>query len=571
MHSQPGVYALLLGSGVSRSAGIPTGWEVLQDLIRRLAATKGLTPPEHPVDWFKGTYGTDPNYSGLLGQLGATPAERKSILRSYFEPTDEEREQGLKQPTGAHSAITELVASGYVKVIITTNFDRLVENALAQAGVEPVILSTPQQVADAEPLVHTSSCIVKLHGDYLAPESLNTFSELSEYDQATQALLRRVSTEFGLVVCGWSADWDHALREALTSRNSTHYSTYWHVFGDTSELSQHCVNSRSAIKIEWGDADQLFARLRDHVLALEEYTQQPHQNDVMAAATYKRLLSEDRYRIRLHDYTKNLVEEVSEAAAQIAPASLIQRAPTRQSVEPKLEELEVVSSKLVNCAFVAGQWFEPAHLDMWHLAFQRLAYCETAPYSVSEWHSLREFPAVLTLHALSAGTVLAKRYSVLGQLFHLRIDHVPLVDDRIAHIPEWVHSVLDRHFSPPLSLHERVYEKLRGTLLDIGYLTIRFSSIFSEAEILQVLSQAPFDQEVSSRVPLGRFMAYEQETSDILAKIRSSIEELDSGSPYVSSGIFGNTPEQCLEHLNDLTARLPEIRSDLRRYRYTIR
>ena len=31
--SNPGAYVLLLGSGVSRAAGIPTGWEVVEALI----------------------------------------------------------------------------------------------------------------------------------------------------------------------------------------------------------------------------------------------------------------------------------------------------------------------------------------------------------------------------------------------------------------------------------------------------------------------------------------------------------------------------------------------------------
>jgi hypothetical protein len=32
-----GAYALLLGSGVSRAAEIPTGWDVTLDLIRKVA------------------------------------------------------------------------------------------------------------------------------------------------------------------------------------------------------------------------------------------------------------------------------------------------------------------------------------------------------------------------------------------------------------------------------------------------------------------------------------------------------------------------------------------------------
>ena len=41
-----GVYALLIGSGVSRSAGIPTGWEITLDLIKRYAGPMHVEPQE---------------------------------------------------------------------------------------------------------------------------------------------------------------------------------------------------------------------------------------------------------------------------------------------------------------------------------------------------------------------------------------------------------------------------------------------------------------------------------------------------------------------------------------------
>jgi len=37
IYSNPGVYALLLGSGISRSAGIPTGNEITLDLANKLS------------------------------------------------------------------------------------------------------------------------------------------------------------------------------------------------------------------------------------------------------------------------------------------------------------------------------------------------------------------------------------------------------------------------------------------------------------------------------------------------------------------------------------------------------
>ena len=44
LHSNPGAYALLLGSGVSNAAGIPTGWEIVLDRIAKIAAVQKEAP-----------------------------------------------------------------------------------------------------------------------------------------------------------------------------------------------------------------------------------------------------------------------------------------------------------------------------------------------------------------------------------------------------------------------------------------------------------------------------------------------------------------------------------------------
>ena len=61
-----------------------------------------------PAGWFAATFGKPPGYSELLDMLAKSPAERNQLLRGYFEPTQEEREQGQKIPTGAHKAVAEL-------------------------------------------------------------------------------------------------------------------------------------------------------------------------------------------------------------------------------------------------------------------------------------------------------------------------------------------------------------------------------------------------------------------------------------------------------------------------------
>src|SRR6266403_1867038 len=99
VYSGKGVYALLLGSGVSRSAEIPTGWEVTLDLIRKLAKMKGQNCKPDPEAWYNSTYGRDADYAKILEEIGRTPADRNAILRSYCEPSRVDREAGYKLPT----------------------------------------------------------------------------------------------------------------------------------------------------------------------------------------------------------------------------------------------------------------------------------------------------------------------------------------------------------------------------------------------------------------------------------------------------------------------------------------
>jgi hypothetical protein len=148
LHSNRGVYALLLGSGVSRSAEISTGWEITLQLIRRLAAAEGVEGEiTDPAAWFRDTKGTEPDYSIILDQLAAT-AERWAILHNFIAPTVEDSAAGVKVPTAAHHAIARLVARGYVRVILTPNFDRLTETALREADIEPTVISSADDAAE---------------------------------------------------------------------------------------------------------------------------------------------------------------------------------------------------------------------------------------------------------------------------------------------------------------------------------------------------------------------------------------------------------------------------------------
>lgn len=134
-----------LGSGLSTAAGIPTAWRIVEELINRVARVEDNAFTCDPFAWYADRFGVSATYSGLVENLGRTDAERQAIVAAFIN--DENGK--VRSPSAAHRALGRLVAGGWVRVILTTNFDPLIEVALAQAGVTPTVLASPEQMEGA--------------------------------------------------------------------------------------------------------------------------------------------------------------------------------------------------------------------------------------------------------------------------------------------------------------------------------------------------------------------------------------------------------------------------------------
>lgn len=410
VQSNPGVYALLLGSGVSRSAKIPTGWEVVLDLIRRIAAMKDEEISGDPAEWYRNRYGDDPDYSRLLGRLARQPAERQRLLRDYFEPSPEERVEGLKQPTAAHRAIANLCKRGYIRVIVTTNFDRLLEQAMSAEGLMPTVISTADAVKGTPPLVHTDLLVLKLHGDYLDTRILNTDGELATYPKPLRDLLDRIFDEYGLIVSGWSARWDPALRAALERCKSQRYTTYWTGIEEPDENLDRLLTLRRAEFLKVNDADEFFTDLNEKVLALEEYAR-PHPLSLeTAAATLKRYLSDPRYDIRYHDLLMQEADRViRETAGDRFPVG---DSVTEATAVSRIRDYESVTEILTTLFATACFWAEERHEAVLTRVIEDLG---NQPLLGGNTFllNLRYYPALLTMYAGGIAAVANGTYGVL--------------------------------------------------------------------------------------------------------------------------------------------------------------
>ncbi len=553
VRANPGVYALLLGSGVSRAASVPTGWDIVLDLIRQVARLRGKSPEPDPDAWYQQTFGREVDYSDLLEVLAKRPAERGQLLRAYIEPSEEERDLGLKVPTEAHRAIAELVAHGYVKVIITTNFDRLLETALSDVGITPTVLDSPDAIEGALPLVHTRCAVLKVHGDYMDARIRNTVAELERYPGPLDQILDRVLDEYGLIVCGWSAEWDRALRAAIERCPTRRFATYWATRGEPGPAAQRLIQHRGADVIKIADADAFFRRLSDDVTSLEDMDRPELLSVRMATTAFRRYLDDPARRIRLRDLLMAEANRVHREV-EVEPAAIRTAPVTPEEVAARVQRYEGLTEVLRALLTTGGYWGEPAHESHWVTCLDRVANIpETGGYD--PWLALRRYPALLALYAVGLGAVAQGRYRTLAALAE-RVqvrreggrNFEPLVvavsTARVFEPPVVERLYPEHRRIAPVSWHlfftEGLWQVLRNEVPD----DVRFIETFDRFEYLLGLIHTDWMQRLGRNPwgPVGCFVWRNSSLNDlprVAQQVEAEVAEAQFGWPPLTAGLFG--------------------------------
>lgn len=440
LRSSPGAYALLLGAGVSVGAGVPSAWGVQEELIRRLVRAEGADTDD-PFAWYHDRYGKPSTYDDLLESLTKTAEERQALLRSFFEPDEEEREAGQKSPQAAHQAVAQLVATGLVKVILTTNFDRLTESALRAEGIEPTIVASPSDIAGLAPL-HTQRClVVHLHGDYLNPSSmLNTADELGSYPPGLDRLLDRVFDEYGLIIGGWSATWDTALRNALSRCPTRRFATYWVDPYPLGEYAADLCTQRQGAFVQ-ATADDFFGRLADTCAALE-YSQRRHPATAeAAAATAKRALAGHRTAIPLHDTIKEELDQVR--GLDVLTTADFNAQDVQAEHSRRLARLEAGAEVALALIATTAYWGDADTDKWWFDDIERFAQWRPASGATALIQMVRA-PATMIIYTAGVAAVASERWPLAARLLAEPTVLDPLDGNRMrvaAHLLDPAHTL----------------------------------------------------------------------------------------------------------------------------------
>src|SRR4051794_34404583 len=194
-----GRFASYLGAGTSIEAGVKSAVGICEEIRAMLARSRGISlANSRKLDSWAAR---ELNWSDLslqyvtcIEEAFQTPADRVEYFRKMLK--------GIA-PSFAHHATVILMTTGIIKrTCITTNFDKLIEQAFALQGemeCQP-IRTTAELKYWREREDHAFA--LKLHGDYDTQNILNTSGETTLLDENWRNRLVEYLKHSGLFVVG---------------------------------------------------------------------------------------------------------------------------------------------------------------------------------------------------------------------------------------------------------------------------------------------------------------------------------------------------------------------------------
>lgn len=234
--------AWFLGAGASASARLPTAGDLIWRFKRTLYCTTTKVDPKTCEDL--GNEVVRERLQRYLDSTGRYPAiNSPEEYASYFEltyPDPADRRRFLERmlhgatPAYGHHILAALMKAGNVRLVWTTNFDRLVEDAAAATfgSTSALTVSTIDSSSVALRALNEGRwpLLGKLHGDFQSVALKNTSEELKTQESALRAALVESCKRFGMIVAGYSGRDEsvmNALEEAVSLPNAFPAGLFW--------------------------------------------------------------------------------------------------------------------------------------------------------------------------------------------------------------------------------------------------------------------------------------------------------------------------------------------------------
>ncbi|KAF1078223.1 SIR2 family protein [Methanogenium sp. MK-MG] len=436
IHASPKRYALLLGAGISVSAGLPTASDASGNMIREIAAGKdddwetvipGGEKTEICLKWFEEEFGEKATFERLMRKLGITKDNRKDGLKKFIYPLDGDGNPISVPPTDAHRCIARLVKSGMISLIITTNFDTLLEDALREEKVRYEVITEESDVKQMS-VIPDRCRILKVNGDFERGTLRITPEDLKEYPENIETYLRHIFAEYGLVICGWSGIFDTRLLQILCANDITRYPIFW-CLRDKSVVPSVVCKAISPTRIEINDADCFFTTVE---VVLERFSRFEPRTTLSAAAAVKKVkdaLRDPRPDLSVPDVINSEADRVVHALKEFEYYPPEGDVIAKDHLRSILEDLERITTPLAAMCAALAYYEDGTYSNLISMTIERLFAIEKpVPEGNYIFHGLHDketyfmqqlakmcfYPAVLVIYASGIAAVHNQQLSNLS-------------------------------------------------------------------------------------------------------------------------------------------------------------
>ncbi len=433
LQHSPRRYALLVGSGISRDTGILTAGEITDDLIRQIASLhyKKISD-QNPVDWYREQFGSSPTFKGLFSHLAKSKDDQIAILRPYFEPMDSDGKPLNIEPTPAHLSIARLVRDGIISVIITPNFDNLLETAIEkETGKSPVVI-TPESKLERMDVAGDYCRIVKINGSYPDTTLKLTPDDLACYEKDLAGYLYHLFSEYGLVLCGWSGEHDTGLTDLLTINKTRKFAIFWCSREVPDKIPEPIRIKLYPAIIGIRSANEFFGDLESQIEILRRHDRISSLTVEGANKKVKDALRDPRPELILSDLLR---EETDRVLTEVNRSDFVQEGPIDGKLifKNRMEELERVSAPLAAMVATIAYYDDGKFAVLITETIDRLINLQKLeedylhdgqqvsgidrPSELREYlHNLRLYPALLVIYSAGITAVQKSNFNNLSAI-----------------------------------------------------------------------------------------------------------------------------------------------------------
>ena len=239
--ARPQNFAWFIGAGASRSSGLPTATDIIWDLKRRYYCQEEnqdisrqdiqneavrariqafMEARGFPEQWADNEYST--YFEIIFG-------EDKERQRRYLKAILSEERVSLSV---GNRVLGAMLSSGLSRIVFTTNFDSVVEKAVAEVAGQSISAFHLEGSHAANQALNNEEFPIycKLHGDFRYDSLKNLSTDLATQNGALSECLINAGNRFGFVVTGYSGR-DQSVMElfhsVLEANNPFPHGLFW--------------------------------------------------------------------------------------------------------------------------------------------------------------------------------------------------------------------------------------------------------------------------------------------------------------------------------------------------------